>query len=332
MPELPRRHLESLQALGVRLLDARKVGTPDETFARTLLAGFLDGCMQAGLDRVVNELEQAFPEQDLVDALVPAVARELGRLELDGGGPRNLRPRQLADALLAALGLTLADEPDRAIELDDRTRTEATAALASVVDVALAVPRLRETIIAAARERCEPAHHAAFDKIVAQLDERGLRMLKQPKVPIDASHAVQRALTEARDAVLGGVCRTAIDRAQEVIARANAEAAARIDQPVTLRLTPRDVAVLRACDARVPKLPAPFAASLLQTISELAHLAWRAAEAVARPYAASQTFVVGELVDHPKFGRGAVVATSIQRVDVEFADGKHTLVHARPAK
>ncbi|MGE5182282.1 MAG: hypothetical protein ACM31C_09475, partial [Acidobacteriota bacterium] len=230
---------------------------------------------------------------------------------------------------VAALGLTVVDEPDRTIALDDQVHSDVVAALASVVDVELAVPRLRETIIAAARERCEPGYHGAFDKITAQLDERGLRMIKQPKVPIDASHAVQRALSEARDAVLDGVSRTAIDRAKDVIARASAEAAARIDQPVTLRLTPRDVAVLRGCDARVPKLPAPFAASLLQTISELGHLAWRPAEAVARPYAPSQTFAIGDVVDHPKFGRGTVVAVSGQRVDVEFADGKHTLVHAR---
>ena len=49
----------------------------------------------------------------------------------------------------------------------------------------------------------------------------------------------------------------------------------------------------------------------------------------ARPYAASQTFAVGDLVDHPKFGRGTVVAAAAQRIEVEFDDGKHTLVHAR---
>ncbi len=38
---------------------------------------------------------------------------------------------------------------------------------------------------------------------------------------------------------------------------------------------------------------------------------------------------VGDLIEHPKFGRGAVVSIANQRMEVEFADGKHTLVHAR---
>ena len=318
-----------MQAIAVRLLDARKVGTSSEAFARTLLGAFLEGCMMAGLDRVVAELEQAVPQQDLTDALVPAVAAQLDKLDLDGGGPRNARPRQLADALVAALGLTLVDDPDRAIALPETVRAEVVAAIASVVDSGLALPHLRDTIVAAARERCEPAFHGAFDKIAAQLDERAMRMIKQPKVPIDASHAVQRALSDARDAVLGGIARSAIDRAQAVIARADAEAAARIDRPVSLELTPRDVAILRACDPRVHKAPGPFATSLLQSLSELAQIAWRAPEVVARTYSPSLTFAVGDHVDHPKFGRGTVAAVAGQRVDIEFADGKITLVHAR---
>lgn len=329
MPELPRRHLDSIQAIGVRLLDARKVGTPNDTFGRALLAAFLEGCMLAGLDRVVHELEQGFPQQDVTDALLPAVSDQLAKLDLDGGGPRNLRPRQLADALVAALGLTVVDEPDRTIALDETVRAEVVAAIAGVVDVELALPRLRDAIIAAARERCEPAHLVVFDKIAAQLDERGMKMLKQPKVPIDASHAVQHALSDARDAVLGGAARTAIDRAQQVIARADAEAAARIDRPVSLALTPREVAILRACDARVHKAPGPFAASLLQSLTELAQIVWRAPEVVARTYSPSLTFAVGDYVDHPKFGRGKVVAIAGTRVDVEFPEGKYTLVHAR---
>ena len=55
---------------------------------------------------------------------------------------------------------------------------------------------------------------------------------------------------------------------------------------------------------------------------------WRAPEQVARPYGASQTFAVGEAIEHVKFGRGSVVAVQPKRIDVEFADGVHTLVHA----
>jgi hypothetical protein len=34
------------------------------------------------------------------------------------------------------------------------------------------------------------------------------------------------------------------------------------------------------------------------------------------------------VLDHPKFGRGSVVSTAAQRIEVEFADGKRALVHA----
>ena len=116
---------------------------------------------------------------------------------------------------------------------------------------------------------------------------------------------------------------------KQVIERADAGAAARIDEPVTHRMTPREVAILRACDARMPKQPAAIVACLIEAIGELAHIAWRAPEQQARPYAASQRFAVGDVIDHPKFGRGSVAAVTGQRIDVEFADGMHTLVHAR---
>jgi len=48
------------------------------------------------------------------------------------------------------------------------------------------------------------------------------------------------------------------------------------------------------------------------------------------PYAASRTFAVGDVIDHPKFGRGTVVSRLAQRIDVEFADGVHTLAHVAP--
>jgi hypothetical protein len=342
MPALdfPQSHVRLLHELGTRLLDSRKPKTSSEKFARELLVGFFDICMHGGLDRVLVALEQTFPPLDLTDrstladhpTLCAALATRLDAIHLDGGGPRNARPLQIAECVIGALGLTLADEPDQTIELDHAVRTEVVAALASVVDVELAVPQIRETIIAEARERCEPRNHGAFDSIAAQLDERAMRMIKQPRVPLDASQAVQRALSDARKAVFTRVASTAIDRAKDRIMQANAEAAARIDLPVTLRLTPRDVATLRVCDARVAKMPAMVVDSLLGSLTELSRLSWRAAERPVRPYAASQTFAVGELIEHPKFGRGTVISCMAKRIDVEFPDGKHTLVHVPSGK
>jgi hypothetical protein len=338
--EFPRHHVLSLHELASRLLDSRKVGTDHEVVARDLLAGFFEICMRSGLDRVLVELAESFPPFDSADSstlvdhptLLPALVAQLGTIDLDGGGPRNAKPRQLAECVVAALGLTLCDEPDRTVALGDDVRAEVMAALASVVDVELAVPQIRETIIAQARERCETRYHGAFDRIAAQLDERGMRMLKQPKVPLDAVQAVQRVLYDTRNALVDRVARAAIDRAKDVIVRTDADAGARIDLPITHRLTPRDVAILRACDARVPKVPAAVVGSLLESLTELSRVAWRAPERPVRAYAATQTFGVGDLLDHPKFGRGTVIACLAQRIEVEFADGRHTLVHMRTGK
>lgn len=341
MPTLdfPRGRISLLQEDAARLLDSRKHKSDNTPFARNLLADFFDICTRSGLDRVLVELEQAFPPLDTNDrstlhdhpTLVPALLAKLDAINLDGGGPRNARPGQVANCVVETLGLTLCDDADDTITLDGEVRAEVVAALASVVDVELAVPRIREAVIARAREHCEPHHLAAFDKIVVHLDDRGMQMVKQPKIALDVVQAVQRQLVEARNSLIDHVARTAIDRAKAVIARNNAEAAARIDQPVTHRLTPRDVAILRAASARVHKTPVAVVESLLESLTDLARLAWRAAERQARPYAANQTFAVGDLIDHPKFGRGSVVSCMAQRIDVEFADGKHTLVH-RPSK
>ena len=338
--EFPRHHVGLLHQLAARLLDSRKAGSDNQALARQLLAGFHEGCMRSGLDRVLVDLDRAFPPLDLADrsaladhpSLLPALVAQLSAIDLDDGGPRNAKPRQLADCVVAALGLTLRDEADRTIALDDRVRTEVTAALAGVVDVELAVPQIRDAIVATGRELCEPRYHAAFDKITAQLDERGMRLLKQPKLPVDAIQSVQRVLFDARDAVVDRVARAAIDRAKDVIARADVDAAARIDLPITLRLTPRDVAILRACDARVTKLPSVVVSSLLDSLTELSRLAWRAPERPVRTYAASQTFVVGDVLEHPKFGRGSVISCLAQRIEVEFADGRHTLAHVHPGR
>jgi hypothetical protein len=331
--EFPRSQVASLQQLGTRLLDSRKVGTPLESIARDLCDGFYELCMRSGLDRVLADLGLA-DASGLTEheTLFPALVAQLGAIDLDGGGPRNAKPRQLADCVVAAFGLTLVDETARAIELGGDVKAEVTAALAGVVNGELGVPQIRDSIIALGRERCEERHHSAYNKIVAQLDERGMKMIKQPKVALDAVQAVQRVLFDARIALFDRVGRTAIDRAKDVIAKASPEAAARIDQPISHRLTPRDVAILRLGDARVPKMPATIVDSLLESLTELARITWRAAEKPVRKYGASQTFAVGDVLDHPKFGRGTVLTALPQRIEVEFADGKYTLVHVGVSK
>jgi hypothetical protein len=336
--EFPRPQVVALQELAARLLESRKAGTELDRLARDLLLGFHDVCARAGLDRVLVELAQAFGPLDSSDRAAladhepvsAALVAQLIAIKLDDGGPRNAKPRQVADGVAAALGLTVVTEPDRSIVLGDDVRGEVAVALAGVLDVEFAVPQIRETIIAEARARCDESFHGAFAKIAAQLDERGQQLVKQPKVPINALHAVQSALFEARNAIVDRVGRVAIDRAQQVLARADAELAARIDRPITLRSTPREVAILRACDARVTKTPAKLAQSLLESLGELARITWRVPERPVLPYAASRTFAVGDLIEHPKFGRGTVVARLASRIDVEFADGKHTLAHVAP--
>jgi hypothetical protein len=287
---------------------------------------------------VLAELAEALPPLDVSDrsaladhaAVVAALVARLVEIKLDGGGPRNARPRQLVESVIAALPLTVVEEPDRRITLGDDVRGEVAAALAGVLDVELAVPQVRETIIAEGQARCDPRFHASYVKIAAQLDERGLQLVKQPKVPIDALQASQHALFEARNAVIARASSLAIDRAREVLAGAAPDAAARIDQPVTLRATPREVAIIRACDPATGKTPAKLALSLIDSLSDLARIAWRVPEKPVHPYAASRTFAVGDVIEHPKFGRGTVLSRYAQRIDVEFPDGKHTLAHVEP--
>ncbi|MGE0869605.1 MAG: hypothetical protein AB7P03_13655 [Kofleriaceae bacterium] len=340
--ELPQRHVAALHDVAVRLIDKRKPGTDLKPLARDLLRGFFDVCMLAGLDRVLIELEQAFPPLDFSnlsdrsaiedhEGLFTALVTRLGAINLDGGGPLNVKPRQLAECVVAALGLTLVEEPDQTITLADDVRTEVVAAIASVIDAELAIPKIRETIITEARTRCDDSLHAAFDKVAAQLDDRGFQLIKQPKISIDAMQKIQRSLSDARTAIIARVVGSAIDRASAVLARADTEVAARIDRPVTLRATVREVAIRRATDSRVAKTPTGLNHSVFESLSQLARIEWRAPERPVLPYAASRTFSVGDLIDHPKFGRGSVVAALAQRIDVEFADGKHTLVHV-PAR
>jgi hypothetical protein len=336
--EFPKRDLAAFQDLAARIFESRKAESDHEPLARHLLVTFYDLCMLQGLDRVLAELQAAFPPLDINDrfaladheVLLPALVAQLATIDLDGGGPRNAKPRQITECVVATLGLTPMEAPDRSIPLAGDVRTEVAAALASVVDAELAVPKIRETVIAEARARCEERFHGAFNKIVAHLDATGMQLIKQPKVAIDAVQVVQQVLVDTRNALVDRVGRAAIDRAKQVLARADATAAARVDLPITLRLTPRDVAILRACQANVPKIPARLVLSLLDSLTELVPIAWLTPERAARPYAASQTFAVGDLIEHPKFGLGTVVSCLAQRIDVEFPDGKHTLAHVAP--
>ena len=336
--EFPKSQVAALHELAARLYDSRKAGDDLARLARDLLHGLFAVCARAGLDRVLVELAEAFPPLDIADrsaladheAVAAALVAQLATIKVDGGGPRNAKPRQIADCVIAALGLTVVAEPDRSIALDDDVRGEVVTALAAVLDVELAVPQIRDAIIAEAHARCDETVQPGFAKVAMLLDERGMQLVKSPKVPIHVLHASQQALFEARNAVIERVARIAIDRAQAVIARVNADAAARIDLPITLRATPREVAILRACDPRLTKTPAKLAQSLLESLGELARITWRQAVRPVHPYAASRTFAVGDLIEHPKFGRGTVVSRYGQRIDVEFPDGKLTLAHTGP--
>jgi len=327
--------MAALQDHATRVYDGRRSRTSLSTLARDLLLAVCDVCAQAGLDRVLADLAQAFPPLDVTDrsalaaheVVLPALIAQLETIDLDGGGPRGTKPRQLVDCVVAVLGLTPVEVPDRSITLDDAVRVDVARALAAVLDVELAAPKLRADIIADARARCDPGHHASFDRLAAQLDERGLQIVKLPKVPIDALHATQHALFDARNTVVARGVSAALDGARDALARASAEAGARIDQPITLRTTPREVAILRACDARITKTPARVVQSVLESLTDLVPIAWRAPVRVALPYAASATFAIGDIIDHPKFGRGKVVAAAMKRIDVEFADGTYTLAH-----
>ncbi|MEO7095482.1 MAG: hypothetical protein ABI175_19660, partial [Polyangiales bacterium] len=145
---------------------------------------------------------------------------------------------------------------------------------------------------------------------------------------LDAVQAIQQLLFDARFAAIEQGAHAAIDHAKKVLAKASPDAAERLEQPITLKLTPRQVAIRRVADARASKVPSAVAQGLLDALTELAHLAWRSQDRPVRDYAASTTFAVGELLRHPKFGQGSVISVATQRIEVEFPEGKFTLVHA----
>ncbi len=333
----PRPYLTALHEAASQVLERRGANTAPATLARDLLAGFFDVSVRAGQDGVLVELAQAFAPLDITDrwglADEPRLKSGLtamlsDRATFNPGGPLGAMPAQLASCLLATLTLELRDPPDRSLTLSDEARRELTAALATVVDVELVATLLRPAIIAAARARCEQRHLKAFDKMAAQLDERGTRLPAQPKVALDVVQAVQQALFEARTTIIARVAHAALDHAKPVLERFGTEPAARLERPITHQLTPRDIAVRRATEVATPAAEA-IVRSLFTSLSELLELAWIAPPATVRAYGVSQTFTVGELIAHPKFGHGTVKVAAATNIEVEFADGAHTLVHGR---
>lgn len=315
----PKTHLNLLLELAARIVEVRPTGSSHEVVARDLLGGFADACIAGGQDALVEDFDPEAHETALV--------AELDK-RYEERGPRNAKPRILVDCLLAALGIELVDDPTPAISLDDDVKRDVTAVLTAALDTALSPAQLRDKIIGIARAATDESQRSVFEKIAAQLDDRGLAIVKQPKVPLDASQAIQKHLTAAREQVIGSAASAAIDRAKEIIARADADAAARIDAPVTLKLTPRDVAIRRILGSRVPKTVAVVVPVLVDALAAVARIAWRAPAQTARAYSAKETFVVGEYIDHPKFGRGKVTSVEIKRIAVEFPDGDRALVHA----
>lgn len=335
VPEYPQSQVATLQAEAARLLETRALEAQPEQLARELLLGFVEVCLRTGHDGVLAALgwqnEAAVDEHPEVKT---ALAAKLGdKASFDPRGPRNVKPKQLVDSMFAVLGMAVIEEPEKTVTLDDDLRRAVAGAISGVIEPAFAVPKIRDEIVSRARAACEERHLPAFEKIAAQLDERGMRVMKQPKVPLDAVQAVQHALFEARAAVLGAACSEAIDRAKAVLAGGGADAALaadRIDQPVTLALTPRQLVIRRVVDARTSKLPQAVVQVTVDALAELTRIAWRAQEQQAIAYSASRTFAVGEHIEHPKFGRGKVVSVANQRIEVDFGDkNKVTLVHAR---
>lgn len=323
----PRRHVASLQDLAARVLEKYPVDADLDAISRDLLEGFADVCLLSGLDRTLADLEAGLADDHgLQEQLVAKLAV---KTNFDPRGPRNAKAGQLVECLISVVGLEPTDTEDRTLTLPHGLRLEVGAALAAAIERALGMAQMRAAIVDKARSRIQEQNLSVFEKIVAVLDERGLKITKQPKIPLDTSQAVQKNLADARSEVIEAAAREALDRALAVLASGAPEAAARMDEPVSDTATRKDVAIRRVLDSRVEKIPTAVTRSLFDSIVELAHVAWAAEEVVVRPYAASQAFAVGETIEHPKFGQGKVVAVSGQRIDVEFSDGKKPLVHAR---
>ncbi len=343
MIAFPRRHLAALEDLAAHVLEKRGVRARPETLARDLLGGFHELCMGHGLDGIVLELDRSVtplePEAVPIDdeAVLseelsfrdPLAARLSSKESFDPGGPRPAMLRQLADAVVASLSLSPYDPEERTITLADAALRELDSAMATAIEPALAPPKLREAIISTGRELCQPLYLDAFDEIAPQLDVLGTRVPPQRDMPLHAVQAVKRTLLDGKADVVERAAHDAIDRAKRVLLRASADAAGRLDEPISHRLTPRDVAIRRLAKLRIPK-PEAVVPSLLASLTELLELAWEDPEPAARAYSPRESFAVGDLLDHPTFGCGTVEAAWETSVEVEFEDGSwRTLVHGR---
>lgn len=327
--QLSTAHHGALQAVAARIMETTNLETDPPRFARELLDAFITVCMRTGQDGLLQELglsDDVEPSPELQAVVASKLAT---KATFDPRGPRNAKPKQAADCVSSALGLTVTDTVEPPLAIAGEVRAAIATAIATVLNRELGVPKIREDIIAWARTRCAEEHWPIFEKMVAVLDDRGVRPTKQVKVPLHVEQIVNAQLVQARVHVMTTALTAALARALPILAEANPEAAARIDQPISLRLTPRDVAIRRATDPHASVAPEAVARALLADLSETARLAWAAEEKTARPYGASTTFAVGDVIEHPKFGRGTVVSVAIQRVEVEFPTGKVALVHAR---
>jgi hypothetical protein len=84
----------------------------------------------------------------------------------------------------------------------------------------------------------------------------------------------------------------------------------------------------RASKSSSTRLSKPSTATQVVRAAEYWEQKMREAKKVGRPYAISDTFQVGDVVEHSKFGPGIVeTVVSPGKVTVFFRDGEKTLVH-----
>lgn len=77
-----------------------------------------------------------------------------------------------------------------------------------------------------------------------------------------------------------------------------------------------------------PRLSKPSTSTQVVRAAEYWEKKMREAKKVGRPYAVSDTFQVGDVVEHTKFGPGIVeTVVSPSKVTVFFRDGEKILVH-----
>ena len=159
--DFPRTRMASLHELAARVLEKRALAVEGETLARDLFVGFFDVCMRWGLDRVLNDLEQAFclstPPTCSGSPIMPSfeagssAARQEVRFRQRGAAKR-----EAATAGRLPRRRTIAGAGRRAGS-DDRAgrdvRKEAFASITAVVEVELGVPQVRTTV--KGRELCE---------------------------------------------------------------------------------------------------------------------------------------------------------------------------------